>query len=529
MRVDLTDPAHPAWRASDHSSVAVTADGMTIAYFGKTPGGGTGIDWSICLRRADETGEIRCVPSPDIESPTFDPFFSPDGKWLGFSARGLYRMSLDGGRPTLVAENLRPGGTKGAVWTERGIVFSPAAKAGLMLVGESGGAVETLTVPDTSQGEVSHRWPCALPDGRHLLFTIKKEGITSFDQGEIALLDLETKSWKTLIRGGSFARYLPTGHIVYARDGAIVAVPFDLRSEDVTGSPVVVLQGVMTAPGSGAAQFAVASQAGALVFIPGGPDIQRNELVWLDRRGTSRRGGPARALLPPVPVSRRDENRVHRVRRHGWGRRLRPCRTILHARQVRREHRASVLVSRWAPAARLVRRDGGATLHLYATDADGAGTPRRLAIDADGESARLVVPTGGGLGVIHLAPDAIHLTPTKGGESRRLTGLGETNPNSQLFLPTVAGSPTRPMWRVTGRCTFGRSRPGTARGRSHAVEAASPTGLLGGASWCTCGTKEGSGGSSRSPIGDRHGDLGRSTEGSREDPFRLRRAERIRA
>ena len=72
-------------------------------------------------------------------------------------------------------------------------MFSPAAKAGLVLVREGGGPLETLTVPDASKGEVSHRWPSALPDGRHVLFTIKKEGITSFDQGEIALLDLETR------------------------------------------------------------------------------------------------------------------------------------------------------------------------------------------------------------------------------------------------------------------------------------------------------------------------------------------------
>jgi serine/threonine-protein kinase len=223
---------------------------MTIAYFGKALQT-EAVDWSICLRRADEIRALRCLGNPDAIAPLFspdvDPFFSPDGTWMGFSTtRGIYKVSLAGGPPTLVAESRSAGATKGAAWTERGIVFSPAAKAGLMLVREHGGAVETLTVPDVSKGEVSHRWPSALPDGRHLLFTVKKEGITSFDQGEIALLDLDTKSWKTLLRGGSFARYLPTGHIVYARDGAILAVPFDLRSGEVRGRPVKVLDGVMT-------------------------------------------------------------------------------------------------------------------------------------------------------------------------------------------------------------------------------------------------------------------------------------------
>jgi serine/threonine-protein kinase len=435
MRVDLTDPAYPAHRAWDHSSVAVTADGITIAYFGKTPGP-NGLDWSICLRRADEAGAVRCLPSPDAGYAPFDPFFSPDGKWLGFSALGLYKVSLDGGPPTLITENLSMAGTKGSVWTERGIVFSQAAKSGLMLVGESGGAVQTLTVPDESKGEVSHRWPCALPDGRHLLFTIKKEGITSFDQGEIALLDLETKSWKTLIRGGSFAKYLPTGHIVYARNGAIVAVPFDLRSEKVTGSPVVVLANVMTAPGSGAAQFAVATEAGALVFVPGGADIARNELVWLDRRGNvTPVGAPLEAYYHPIvsPDGSRIASTVFgatdAVAVYDLARRS----------STRAKSTGNTALRSWFPDGRqlLVSSDaeGGATLHLYSTDADGGGTPRRLETDADGELARLVVPTGGGWGVLYLAPDALYLTSTEGGESRRLTNFGETAPAAPSVSP----------------------------------------------------------------------------------------------
>ncbi|HEX4824276.1 MAG TPA: protein kinase [Candidatus Polarisedimenticolaceae bacterium] len=434
LRVDVTDPAHPGFRASDHSSVAVTADGMTIAYFGKTPRT-NGIDWSICVRRADEIA-TRCVASPDAANAAFDPFFSPDGKWLGFSGRGLYKVSLDGASPTLITENLSVGGMKGAAWTQRGIVFSPAAKAGLMMVGENGGAALTLTVPDTSKGEVSHRWPSALPDGRHLLFTIKKEGITSFDEGEIALLDLDTKSWKTLIRGGSFARYLPTGHIVYARDGAIVAVPFDLRSEKVTGPPVRILSNVMTSPGSGAAQFAVASDAGAIVFVPGGEDIARNELVWLDRRGNVTSVG---APLEPYyrPILSPDGTRIAST---VFGATDTVAVYDLDRRSTTRARSAGNIALRsWFPDGRqlLVSSDaeGGATLHLYAADADGTGAPRRLPIDVDGEFARLVVRTEEGPGVVHLAPDAIYLTRTEGGDSRRLTGFGETNPASPAVSP----------------------------------------------------------------------------------------------
>ena len=432
LKVDVTDPAIPAQPALDYSSVAISADGMTIAYFGKVHE--KDIGWSICLRRADELRAIRCVETPDAT----DPFFSPDGTWMGFSTRrGVYKVSLAGGPPTLVAESVSLGGTKGAAWTERGIVFTPAAKAGLMVVKEHGGTVETLTVPDVSKGEVSHRWPWALPDGRHILFTVKKEGITSFDQGEIALLDLDTKSWKTLLRGGSFARYLPTGHIVYARDGAILAVPFDLRSEEVRGTPVKVLAGVMTEPGSGAAQFAVASEAGALVFVPGGPDIQRNELVWLDRRGNVT---PVGAPLEPYfwPFLSPDGTRVAATVFGATDTVV--VYDLARGSSVRAKTVGNCQLRGWYPDGRrlLVASDaeGGGTMRLYETPADGTGTARRVGTDDVYGAAAWVFPAAGGVGIVHLAEDGLYFTRIEGEPlRRRITEFGEVTPASPSVSP----------------------------------------------------------------------------------------------
>ncbi|HEX4824309.1 MAG TPA: protein kinase [Candidatus Polarisedimenticolaceae bacterium] len=433
LKVDVTDPAIPAHPALDHSSVAVSADGMTIAYFGKATQT-EGAAWSICLRRADDVHAIRCVDSPD----PFDPFFSPDGAWMGFSSlRGVYKVSLAGGAPTRVAEPVSVGATKGAAWTEKGIVFSPAAKAGLMIVSEQGGTVQTLTVPDASKGEVSHRWPSALPDGRHLLFTIKKEGITSFDQGEIALLDLDTKSWKTLIRGGSFARYLPTGHIVYARDGAILAVPFDLRSGEVRGTPVTVLAGVMTQPGSGAAQFAVASEAGALVFVPGGPDIQRDELVWLDRRGNvTPVGAPLEHYYAPFLSP--DGTRVAAT---VFG----ATDTVVvfdltRGSSVRAKTVGNCQLRGWYPDGRrlLVASDaeGGGTMRLYETPADGSGTARRVGVDDLDGAGAWIFPTAGGVGIVHRTEDGLYVTRIEGEPlRRRITDFGEVTPRYPSVSP----------------------------------------------------------------------------------------------
>jgi hypothetical protein len=435
LRVDVTDPQHPGHPAADHSSVAVSPDGMTIAYYGRVPGARE-FEWAICLRRADEIRAVRCVSAPDPAQGIWDPFFSPDGKWLGFSSHGLYKVSLSGGEPALIAENVSAGGTKGAVWTDRGIVFSSAAKAGLMRVGDNGGAVETLTVPDASKGEVSHRWPDALPDGRHLLFTIKKEGITSFDQGEIALLDLETKSWKTLIRGGSFGKYLPTGHIVYARDGAIVAVPFDLGSGEVQGAPMKVLADVMTEPGSGAAQFAVASEAGALVFVPGGADIQRNELVWLDRQGNVT---PVGAPLEPYysPFLSPDGTKVASTVFGATDTVV--VYDIARGSAVRAKTVGNCLLRGWYPDGRrlLVASDagGGGISRLYETPADGTGEARRLGIDVDGAGS-WVVPSADGVGVVYRAEDGFYFMRIDGEPApRRITEFGEGLPARPSVSP----------------------------------------------------------------------------------------------
>jgi hypothetical protein len=92
----------------------------------------------------------------------YDPFFSPDGKWLGCTCNGIYKVPLAGGSPVLLTQSASP--SKGATWSSRGIIFAPAAKSGLVLIPDNGGSPQTLTVPDASKGEVS-QVASALPDG----------------------------------------------------------------------------------------------------------------------------------------------------------------------------------------------------------------------------------------------------------------------------------------------------------------------------------------------------------------------------
>jgi serine/threonine-protein kinase len=287
IRLRVDDSEAPPSFKYDTGTLAVTADGEQIAYLSQRAGQGA----FVVVRRMDDPHIQRLALSPSISEvdPWYAPSdmtFSPDGTLIAaFGHNSVFSIPVGGGEPTRLYGGPQYVATKGGAWSKDGIIFCPAPNAGLMLISEKGGDPRTLTVPDPARDELSHRWPDVLPGGRWALMTVKKSGILTFDDAEIALLNLETGIWSTIIRGGSYARYAPTGHIVFARNGSIMAVVFDAAAGKVAGTPVAVVPGVMTSPGSGAAQFALARDSGTLVYMPGGVDESRRELVWIDRDG----------------------------------------------------------------------------------------------------------------------------------------------------------------------------------------------------------------------------------------------------
>ena len=134
--------------------------------------------------------------------------------------------------------------------------------------------------------------PQILPGGKGVLFTISTSDIDSYDDATIAVVLLETGERKILFKGGSNARYAPTGHIVYARAGSLMAVPFDLERFEVTGSPFQILKGMVTSDDNGSAQFSFSGD-GTLTYVPGGPEIYYTRLVLVDRKGE----------VDPLPVA----------------------------------------------------------------------------------------------------------------------------------------------------------------------------------------------------------------------------------
>jgi Tol biopolymer transport system component len=217
------------------------------------------------------------------------PFFSPDGRWIGYFDTGdLKKVPVGGGPPITICRI--SGGTRGSDWgADNTIIFATnALDSGLFSVPAAGGEPKLLTKADVARGEVDHLYPSILPGGRAVLFTVVMNG--PIDNSEIAVLDLKTGQRKTLIRGGAHAMYFsPTGsereeYVFYASAGTLRAVRFDRERLEVLGEPAVVVDQVRT-EATGAAQFSL-SPNGTLVYVPGGVGAAENRmLVWVDRRG----------------------------------------------------------------------------------------------------------------------------------------------------------------------------------------------------------------------------------------------------
>ena len=261
------------------SPFALSRDGSRLVFVGAP----TGRPPQLYLRELDQSAAI---PIPGTENAT-EPFFSPDGEWIGFFADGkLRKVSRAGGPVTALCDAPIP---HGASWAgEDTIIYAPNLGSGLMRVSSAGGAPQTLTTPDAKQQEVSHRWPQVLPGDKAVLFTIQLRTQATYEEAGIALLSLGTGKWRTLFQGGSYARYVPSGHIVYAHSGALMAVPFDLARLQVTGSPAPVQQGVVTTVAtSGGAEYEVAD-SGLLAYVPGSTRPSERTLVWVDRHGVGK-------------------------------------------------------------------------------------------------------------------------------------------------------------------------------------------------------------------------------------------------
>jgi len=238
----------------------------------------------IWLRALDRPGLTPLEGTEGVRMP----FFSPDGRWLGFIVEGkLKKVPVDGGTPLTLCD--APGSNRGATWCEGDtIVFAAANDAPLMKVPASGGTPVALTTLDEAANERTHRWPQCMPGGDVVLFTVGYRGSSeNYEESPIDAVRMSTGERKRVLEGASFARYAGGGHLLVARGGFLFAVPFDPATLQTRGAPVPVMEGVRGNRNSGVAH-ADLSTGGLLAFIPGGQTDVRRLLMWLYPDGTKK-------------------------------------------------------------------------------------------------------------------------------------------------------------------------------------------------------------------------------------------------
>ena len=278
MRLSIVPPAaQPYQAATFERSLALSPDGTRVVYVSAPDG-------RLVVRAVDS---LEAEPIAGITGAR-QPFFSHDGKWIGFAqgATELKKVSITGGPAVPICNLSSP--PRGATWApDDTIVFATAgANTGLYSIPAGGGQEPKELTRVGSIGEGDHLFPSLLPGGRAVLFSTVA---TVLENSQVAVLDLTTGQQKILIRGGTQAAYVGSpdgpGFLVYGAAGTLRAIRFDVKKLEVRGDAVPVVDQVTMGP-NGSVQFAV-SETGSITYMPGAynADGSKRSLVWLDRKG----------------------------------------------------------------------------------------------------------------------------------------------------------------------------------------------------------------------------------------------------
>jgi serine/threonine-protein kinase len=260
-----------------NASIALSPDGSKLAYQVTRPGSDLRYLYVQYLDQLPGEQEILQVGD------TSNPFFSPDGEWIGMTrVNGLYRMSVRGGSPQLVAPSIRSG--TGGFWDSSETIFYTSDERRLVRSSAAGGESEDLGV-EMDDSISTQSWPVLLPDKDALLYTVRAS--SGARDGRVDLLVQSTGEVRTIVRNGYNARYVPTGHIVFVRAAALWAVPFDADRLETNGPERPIIQDVQTDSLRGSTPYAF-SDDGLLVYLPG-EDTKSGDaessLIWVDRDG----------------------------------------------------------------------------------------------------------------------------------------------------------------------------------------------------------------------------------------------------
>jgi serine/threonine-protein kinase len=278
-RFAFTLPKDANFTRNGRSVITISPDGTNIVYVANN---------QLYLRPMTD---MLPHAIPGTAQDPLNPFFSPDGKWLAFYTpdRKLKKITLTGGADVTISNIDFP---FGATWYDADHILVGLGPKGIVRVSANGGKPETII--SVKSNEFAHG-PQVLPGGDEVLFTLATgSGGDRWDKAEILVQSLKSGQRKTLIRGGSDARFVAGGYIIYVLGANLFAVPFDAKKLEVTGGPVPIMEGVMKSAAlyTASAYFAVSGN-GTLVSIPGTQLDTARILAFADKMG----------LKKPIPVA----------------------------------------------------------------------------------------------------------------------------------------------------------------------------------------------------------------------------------
>ena len=364
MRIDL-DLGSDAEVSATQGGLSLSPDGTRLVYSIR----GSDRKLRLAVRSLDSS---LATPLPGTED-AIDPFFSPDGQWIGFFAGGkLMKIGVQGGAPVTLCDVASP---RGGSWGEDGeIIVATSGGTILSRVSSSGGTLSPVGQLD-AKDLVWSIYPQVLPGGAAVLLTGLNQG-----SPRLEVQTLKTGQRKTLVGGAYFGRYTPSGHLLYVQQGTLFAASMDLKRLELTGPPSPVLENLAVDWIRAFRQFDI-SQTGVFVGFVGASGQGKQTLRWLDASGK------------PQPLSAAEPVNHVRLRLSPDGKRLaliinEGSTTNLWIRDLEAERMSRLTVQgnadspAWAP-------DGGHIAYyaqvpgtsgaMYWTRSDGAGETVRLA------------------------------------------------------------------------------------------------------------------------------------------------------
>jgi serine/threonine-protein kinase len=370
--------------------LAVSPDGTELAFAAEQDG-----TTRIFVRRLEQ---LRATPLAGTEGATL-PFFSPNGEWLAFFADGyLRKIPVTGGEIVTLTE---AGNPRGGVWLEdETILFTPetvsadVSRSRLMRIASVGGEPQPFVA--LGDGAQTQRWPQALPGGKAVLYTEHSAG-GAFDGANLVVAPLDGGAARIVVEGGYHGRYVPTGHVLFMREGSLLAVRFDPDRLETSGPTVTVLADVAATGGTGAAQFTV-SASGMLLYMQGHSSGIENQIYWLDQAGNTSALTEARMAWANPRLSPDGLRLAFDVSEQGRSRDISVYDLARDTTTQLTFDPADDIAPEWTPDGRRITfasdRAASGIHNLYWVDADGSGNPVRLTDSPLDQRAGSWDPTG---------------------------------------------------------------------------------------------------------------------------------------